>query len=96
MLEARVGLHQKRQAPKGSVGGLPLQTFANQVRPNSTAPVSTVPEVQDEQAKAWPGAKRRKVRYGPYRIPPISVSTYYLLVSHYLLYFRKKILSRRS
>ncbi|KAF2663348.1 hypothetical protein BT63DRAFT_461457 [Microthyrium microscopicum] len=38
----------------------------------SVAPKSTVPDVQDEPAKAWKDAKRRKVRYGPYRIPPTS------------------------
>jgi hypothetical protein len=81
MLEARTGLLQKRQAPKGKggkggldLGGL-LSAFSQQSRPNSTAPVSTVAEIQDEAPKAWLSAKRRKVRYGPYRIPPTSVST---------------------
>jgi hypothetical protein len=77
MLKAKTELLQKRQTtpakPAGGLGGL-LAALSSQTRPNSTAPVSTVPEVQDEKAKGWPEAKRRKVRYGPYRIPPISVS----------------------
>ena len=83
MLEAKAGLLQKRQAPKGGKGGLDigglLSALTSQSRPNSTAPVSTVPEVQDEKPTAWPNAKRRKVRYGPYRIPPISVSEWFVL-----------------
>jgi len=35
-------------------------------------PNSTVPEFQDSKPVIWPQAKRRKVRYGPYRIPPTS------------------------
>lgn len=35
-------------------------------------PRSKVKSVQDS-ASSWPGAKRRKIRYGPYRIPPITV-----------------------
>jgi hypothetical protein len=37
------------------------------------APKSTVPEVQELLATVWKDAKRIKIRYGPYRIPPISV-----------------------
>jgi hypothetical protein len=81
MLEARLGFHRKRQVPKGGLGGLDigslLQGLLGQPRRNSTAPASTVAEVQDQEPKDWPGAKRRKVRYGPYRIPPISVSRQY-------------------
>jgi hypothetical protein len=33
------------------------------------APKSLVPEVQTIPSPLWPGAKRIKVRYGPYRLP---------------------------
>jgi hypothetical protein len=36
------------------------------------APTLKVPEMEDAKAETWPGAKKRKVRYGPYRIPPTS------------------------
>jgi hypothetical protein len=36
-------------------------------------PVSKVPNVQDSMSPYWPGARRTKVRYGPYRVPAISV-----------------------
>jgi hypothetical protein len=39
----------------------------------SNAPKSTVPEAQELKAEAWEGGKRVKIRYGPYRIPAISV-----------------------
>lgn len=39
---------------------------------NKNAPNSSVPETVDLPAKSWAGAKRTKVRYGPYRIPPTS------------------------
>lgn len=35
-------------------------------------PRSKVKRIQDSES-TWPGAKRRKIRYGPYRIPPITV-----------------------
>jgi hypothetical protein len=50
---------KKRQAPAKSV-----------------APKSLVEAIQDEAPKGgWnnPAVKRRKIRYGPYRIPAISV-----------------------
>jgi len=39
---------------------------------NKNAPNSSVPETKDVPAQAWKGAKRTKVRYGPYRMPPTS------------------------
>ncbi|KAF2431429.1 hypothetical protein EJ08DRAFT_660018 [Tothia fuscella] len=35
------------------------------------APVSRVAEIQ-EDSSTWPNAKKKKIRYGPYRLPPIS------------------------
>jgi hypothetical protein len=87
MLEASVGLRQKRQVPKGGLGGFDigglLKGLQGQSTSNSTAPVSTVAEVQDEKNSTWPGAKRRKIRYGPYRIPAISVSKQSTPFFHY-------------
>jgi hypothetical protein len=41
---------------------------------NPKAPNSTVAESQPQpQSPQWPGSKRMKIRYGPYRIPPTSV-----------------------
>ncbi len=75
MLQARAGL-QKRQIGKGAGGfdlGALLQSLGG-AKANSNAPESKVAEVQEETAVLWPGSKRAKIRYGPYRIPPISVS----------------------
>jgi hypothetical protein len=42
---------------------------------NKIAPKSKVPDMA-ESTSTWPnGAKRAKIRYGPYRIPPISEKT---------------------
>jgi hypothetical protein len=40
--------------------------------PPKNAPKSLVAEIQSEPVKYWPEAKRVKVRYGPFRIPPTS------------------------
>ncbi|TLD29730.1 Threonine synthase [Venturia nashicola] len=44
----------------------------HRTRALSEAPQSTVPEVQDSPGVSWKEAKRTKIRYGPYRIPPTS------------------------
>jgi hypothetical protein len=36
-------------------------------------PAAKVPDVQLTESKQWPGALHKKIRYGPYRIPPLSV-----------------------
>jgi hypothetical protein len=38
----------------------------------SKPPSTKVAEVQDSRSEAWEKATRRKVRYGPYRVPPVS------------------------
>jgi len=38
----------------------------------ANAPKSAVPEITELKSEAWEGARRTKIRYGPYRIPPIS------------------------
>jgi hypothetical protein len=40
-----------------------------------TAPLrlSRVPDIQEEPSATWSGAKRKKIRYGPHRVPPTSV-----------------------
>ena len=35
-------------------------------------PTSKVPDVQEGPSPVWPGARRKKIRSGPYRIPAIS------------------------
>jgi hypothetical protein len=37
-------------------------------------PTPTVASIQDGPSPRFPEGRRKKVRYGPYRIPPISVS----------------------
>jgi hypothetical protein len=42
---------------------------------SSTPPVSRLPQIQPAPVKVWKsqsGAVSRKVRYGPYRIPPVN------------------------
>jgi hypothetical protein len=52
-----------------------LKSLAETFSPDKNAPRPTVPEMQDEKPQGWdwPGVKRTKVRYGPYRIAPTSV-----------------------
>jgi hypothetical protein len=38
------------------------------------APSSKVADVQEQASTTWSGARRKKIRYGPFRIPPTSVS----------------------
>ncbi len=40
--------------------------------PGVTLPKSEVPEVQFEKSKVFAGTTRRKIRYGPYRLPATS------------------------
>jgi hypothetical protein len=40
-------------------------------------PKSLVPQVQDEPPQRWPQAKRRKIRYGPFRIPATSEKNFF-------------------
>jgi hypothetical protein len=57
-----------------------LQSVAGKVTqntPGKVAPASKVPEVSDSESiyrSEYPGAKRRKIRYGPYRVPSIKAS----------------------
>jgi hypothetical protein len=67
---------QLLEKPLQNTGGLASPQILSKVfldgNPTSVPPKSTVPEVQDSTAKIWPQAKRRKIRYGPFRIPPTS------------------------
>ena len=40
--------------------------------PNAVLPKTTIPEVQVAKSKVFEGTIRKKIRYGPYRLPPIS------------------------
>jgi hypothetical protein len=47
-----------------------------QRKPGAVPPPATVPDVSDSatiEYKSYAGAKRRKIRYGPYRLPPNTV-----------------------
>jgi hypothetical protein len=35
-------------------------------------PLAKVPDLQEGPSPLWPGARRKKIRYGPYRIPALS------------------------
>ena len=73
---------QKRQSTGGFLDDLaklsnylpklPAMLASGSTSGPGTPPVSRVAEMQSENAIIWPGAKRVKVRYGPYRIPPVS------------------------
>jgi hypothetical protein len=43
---------------------------------NVALPKSTVPEVQLEKSKVFNDTIRKKIRYGPYRLPPTSESNW--------------------
>ena len=44
--------------------------------PNVPLPKSTVPEVQLEPSKVFNDTIRKKIRYGPYRLPPTGESNW--------------------
>lgn len=87
VFKQRYGNLQKRQEKASSGGGileslgkltsilskLPAIIATGSSSPgNNNPPVTRVAEMQSEPAVVWPSAKRVKVRYGPYRIPPVS------------------------
>jgi hypothetical protein len=48
-------------------------TLANNVSKNQSGPPSSKVPDTVEQKSPWPDTKRKKIRYGPYRVPPTSV-----------------------
>jgi hypothetical protein len=63
---------QKRQS---SVAAALLGALANTLSSiGREPPKATVAAVQDGPSPVHPEARRKKIRYGPYRIPPVSVS----------------------
>jgi hypothetical protein len=82
-LSARFNVLKKRQG--GGLGALLAGLaptggrFGDAAAPPANAPKSAVPESQ-ELVSEWEGAKRVKVRYGPYRIPSIEVSLFFKLL----------------
>jgi hypothetical protein len=82
MLQERTkAILEKRQAPAAGAAPAPAMAggtsalLAGAMKPNPNAPKSLVPQVApDVPSTAFAGATRRKIRYGPFRIPPISVS----------------------
>jgi len=53
-------------------GGLAMLENLQVFGPNSKAPATKVAQIQESKGIVWKEAKRRKVRYGPYRIPALS------------------------
>jgi hypothetical protein len=43
---------------------------------NRPRPKAKVPDVQSIPSPKYRGATRKKIRYGPYRVPPVSEKTY--------------------
>jgi len=43
---------------------------------NKVRPPSKVPEVDVKNSTEFPGALQKKIRYGPYRVPPVSEKTW--------------------
>jgi hypothetical protein len=62
-------LNENLVAILGSIFGA-VQNFPHR------APKTNIPTIQESPSPSWPGAKRRKLRYGPYRIPPKSEETF--------------------
>jgi hypothetical protein len=50
--------------------GKPQSAFSNPA--SYSPPKSTLPEIQVEKSVVFPGTIRKKIRYGPYRLPKIS------------------------
>jgi hypothetical protein len=77
VLTARAHALYKRQVAKGK--GKDLRGLLGKMSPKlpANAPKSLVPDVQEEKAVWWPEAKRVKVRYGPFRIPPTGEQNYH-------------------
>jgi hypothetical protein len=74
----------KRQEGSNSIGYLVtiLGALVTQVSDLARKkPTSKVPDIAQQESDWGDGAKRRKIRYGPYRIPPISVSLFRLCKS---------------
>jgi hypothetical protein len=63
----RIMAERKRQAPPMSSPNDPKSV--SYIEP----PASKVQETQTAASVQYPGAKYKKIRYGPYRIPPTSV-----------------------
>jgi hypothetical protein len=56
-------------------GGLALLESFMATKPTSAPPVSRIPQIQDAKVAVWKNKNKavaRKVRYGPYRIPPTN------------------------
>jgi hypothetical protein len=56
-------------------GGLAMIENLQIYGPTRTPPVSRIPHIQEAKVAVWKsrtGAVARKVRYGPYRIPPVN------------------------
>jgi hypothetical protein len=81
----------------GNMAGLfgTLEAIIVSILPvNARAPKATVAERQTVPPQAeWPGSKRVKVRYGPYRIPPTSVGlrSHWKSLGSFLTICRRKI-----
>jgi hypothetical protein len=64
---------QKRQS---SVAAALLGALANTLSAiGREVPKATVAAIQDQPSPLHPDARRKKIRYGPYRIPATSVSS---------------------
>jgi hypothetical protein len=72
LLSHQVNSIRKRSPQLDGAAPLIAGVLAGLTPTPKNAPKSLVAEMQPEKAKYWPEAKRVKVRYGPFRIPPTS------------------------
>jgi hypothetical protein len=63
-----------KRAPQSNLMAAMLGALGNTFSTlGRTAPRPTVPDVAQKPSPRFPGAIRKKIRIGPYRVPPTSV-----------------------
>jgi hypothetical protein len=64
----------RKRAPQSNLMAAMLGALGNTFSTlGRTPPRPTVPEVSQKPSPRFPGAIRKKIRIGPYRVPPTSV-----------------------
>jgi hypothetical protein len=64
----------RKRAPQSNLMAAMLGALGNTFSTlGRAAPRPTVPEVAQKPSPRFPGAIRKKIRIGPYRVPPTSV-----------------------
>jgi len=73
MFEEKARVLNKIQKRQSSTTVAILGSLDNSLRSlGKQMPIATVPSIQDGPSEVTPEARKKKIRYGPYRIPPVS------------------------